>query len=263
MSGDFAGKVAVITGAGGDVGGAAAMLFAARGAAVVAVDVNASGLEALGTRMSKNARLLTLVADVSDEAAVEGYVRAALHAFGRIDFFFNNAGVEGSHTGAWCPITKLSLDDFEQIMAVNVTGVFLGLKHVIPAMAAAGGGAVVNTASIYGLKGSRNQLGYVASKHAVRAMTVTTAKEWAHAGIRVNAIAPGAIQGRMLRDFVEIIQAREPPPDPARPQRYNPPPIERWSDPTEIAEVALFLCSDDASYITGACYSVDGGLNVL
>ncbi|MGH6958304.1 MAG: SDR family NAD(P)-dependent oxidoreductase, partial [Caulobacteraceae bacterium] len=99
--------------------------------------------------------------------------------------------------------------------------------------------------------------------HAVRAMTVVAAKEWAAKGIRVNAIAPGAIQGRMLRDFSQIIRENAPPPDPSRPVRYNPPPIERWSDPREIAQVAAFLLSDEASYITGACYSVDGGLSAL
>jgi len=263
VNAEFEGKTAVITGAGGDVGGAAAVLLAERGAAVVAVDVNAAGLDALEARVPAGARLTTRVADVTDEAQVEGYVRAAVEAHGAIDVFFNNAGTEGSRTGAWCPIEALAIEDFEQIMAVNATGVFLGLKHVIPVMAGQGGGAIVNTSSIYGLKGSRNQLGYVASKHAVRAMTVTAAKEWAQAGVRVNAIAPGAIQGRMLRDFVAIIGAREGPPDPDKPQRYNPPPIERWADPREIAALAVFLASAKASYITGACYSVDGGLNAL
>lgn len=256
-------RVAVITGAAGDVGGAAAVLFAERGAAVVAVDRDAPGLAALGARMPGGARFVTVTADVSDEAQVAGYAARALEVFGRIDLFFNNAGVEGSRSGAWCPIPDLSRADFEEVMAVNATGVFLGLKHVIPPMAAGGGGAIVNTSSIYGLKGSRNQLAYVASKHAVRAMTATCAKECAAQNIRVNAIAPGAIQGRMLRDFVAIIQASAPPPDPDRPPRHNPPPIERWSEPREIAALAAFLCSDEASYVTGACYSIDGGLNAL
>jgi NAD(P)-dependent dehydrogenase (short-subunit alcohol dehydrogenase family) len=257
------GRVAVITGAGGDIGGAAAVLLAKRGAAVVAVDRNAAGLEALLSRLPKAAKALTVEADVSDEACVEGYVARSIEAFGAIDLFFNNAGTEGSRTGAWRPITELSAADFRQILDVNAKGVFFGLKHVIPVMADKGRGAIVNTSSIYGLKGSRNQVAYVASKHAVWAMTLTAAKEWAAKGVRVNAIAPGAIQGRMLRDFTAIIREYAPPPDPARPVRYNPPPIERWSDPREIAEVALFLLSDEASYVTGACYSVDGGLSAL
>ena len=264
MNHSMAGRVCVITGAGGDVGGAAAVIFAEHGASVLAVDRNASGLAALQHRMPDGARLVTLEADVTDEAQVAGYVQRAKDAFGRIDYFFNNAGIEGSRTGAWRLIPDLSVEDFELILAVNTTGVFLGLKHVIPVMVeGGGGGAIVNTSSINGLKGAQGQVAYVASKHAVTAMTAVAAKEWAGSGVRVNAIAPGAIQGRMLRDFVEIIQANAPPPDPDAPVRYRPPPIARWSDPREIAPLAHFLCSEDASYINGACYSVDGGLIAL
>lgn len=260
MSGDMSGRVAVVTGAGGDVGGAASVLFAERGAAVVAVDINQDGLAALGDRMPEGVRLTTVIADVRDEAAVAHYVAVAVETYGGIDCFFNNAGTEGTRTGAWRPLMDLSVEDFRFIIDVNARGVFLGLKHVLPVMAAAGRGAIVNTASINGLKGARNQVAYVASKHAVRGMTVAAAREWAGRGIRVNAVAPGAIEGRMLRDFVEVIHEYLPPPDPEQPMRYNPPPIERWSDPREIAQVVAFLCSDAASYVTGATYSVDGGL---
>lgn len=265
MAGDLRldGKVAVITGAGGDVGGAAAVLMAERGAQVVAVDRRAEPLERLAERMPSGAQLRTVLADVSDEAAVANYVREAREAFGRIDVFFNNAGIEGSPTGAWRLIPELSLEDFDEIIAVNLTGVFLGLKHVIPVMLEGGCGAIVNTASINGLKGSRGQVAYVASKHAVVAMTQTTAREWGHRNIRVNAIAPGAIQGRMLTDYVKIVQANAPPPPVDGPVRNRPAPIARWSDPREIAAVAAFLCSDAASYVTGACYSVDGGLSAM
>lgn len=260
---DLAGRVAVITGAGGDLGAAAAELLVERGAAVVAVDRRREALDQLKDRLPAGARLLSRLADVTDEAQVAGYVRAALDAFGRIDIFFNNAGIEGSRTGAWRLIPDLSLEDFEQIVAVNTVGVFLGLKHVIPAMAAGRGGAVVNTSSINGLKGSRGQVAYVASKHAVTAMTATAAKEWAHAGIRVNAVAPGAIEGRMLRDYAASIEANAPPPRPGEPPRYIPPPIAGLADPRLIANMVAFLASDEASYITGACYSVDGGLIAL
>jgi NAD(P)-dependent dehydrogenase (short-subunit alcohol dehydrogenase family) len=263
MSGPLEGRVAVITGAGGDIGGAAAMILAERGASIVAVDVNTAGLAALLERLPEGAKAITVEADVSDEAAVAGYVAKAQEAFGGVDFFFNNAGIEGSRTGAWKGITQLSLADFRQIMDVNAKGVFFGLKHVLPVMAERGRGAIVNTSSIWGIKGNRNQVAYVASKHAVWAMTMTAAKEWAARGIRVNAIAPGAIQGRMLRDFSAIIRENSPPPDPSRPARFNPPPFPRWSDPREIAEVACFLLSDEASYVTGACYSVDGGLSAI
>ncbi|MGH7016642.1 MAG: SDR family NAD(P)-dependent oxidoreductase [Caulobacteraceae bacterium] len=262
MSGDFEGKVAVVTGAAGDLGGAAVELLLARGAEVAAVDCNRAGLEALAARLGRDG-LLRLQADVRNEDEVAGYVAQALAAFGRIDLFFNNAGIEGRRTGAWRPIAELALEDFRDILAVNARGVFLGLAHVIPVMAAAGGGAIVNTSSIYGLKGSRNQVAYVASKHAVRAMTEAAAREQAGCGVRVNAIAPGAIDGRMLRDFAAIIQESSVAADLSCPVRYNPPPIERWADPKEIAEMALFLLSDEAGSITGACCSVDGGLIAL
>jgi len=261
MPGDASlhGKIAVITGAGGDIGGATAVLMAQRGAAVVAVDRRAESLDALRGRMPAGARLLTVTADVTIEDQVAGYVAAAKAEFGRVDLFFNNAGIEGSRSGAWRTIPDLSLADFDEIIAVNATGVFLGLKHVMAVMAAAGGGAIVNTSSINGLKGSRGQVAYVASKHAVTALTVVAAREGAVSNIRVNAIAPGAINGRMMRDYLEIVRANAPSPA-GSPSHYRPPPIARWAEPREIAGLVAFLSSDDAASITGACYSVDGGL---
>jgi NAD(P)-dependent dehydrogenase (short-subunit alcohol dehydrogenase family) len=261
--GAFEGRVAVITGAAGDLGSAAAVLMAEGGAQIVAVDRDPERLEGLRARLPIGAELLTLVADVTNETQVAAYVAATLERFGRIDVLFNNAGTEGSRSGAWRLIPDLSVEDFEHILSVNTVGVFLGLKHIIPIMAAAGRGAIVNTSSINGLKGSRGQVAYVASKHAVTAMTATAAKEWAHAGVRVNAIAPGAIAGRMLRDYVEIIQANSPPPVADEPTRYIPPPIAGWADPANVAAAAVFLASDEASYVTGACWSVDGGLIAL
>lgn len=263
MSGDgkpFAGKVAVVTGAGGDIGGAAAVMFAEKGAAVVAVDRDAAALAALAARMPPGARLLPQTADVASEGDVARYVRDTKAAFGRIDCFFNNAGIEGSRSGAWALIPDLALADFDEIIAVNARGVFLGLKHVIPVIAASGGGAVVNTSSINGLKGARGQVAYVASKHAVSAMTVVAAREWARLGVRVNAIAPGGVEGRMLRTFFPIVAANSRSADAGKPPRHNPAPFDRLADPREIAAVAAFLCSDDAAYMTGATYPVDGGL---
>jgi NAD(P)-dependent dehydrogenase (short-subunit alcohol dehydrogenase family) len=265
MSEDYMhdGQVSVITGAGGDVGGAAAILMAERGSKVVAVDIRQEQLDKLAERMPQGADFITVTADVGDEDSVANYVRQARDKYGRIDTFFNNAGIEGSKTGAWALIPDLSLEDFNQILTVNSTGVFLGLKHVIPVMVAGGGGAIVNTSSINGIKGARGQVAYVASKHAVASMTKVTAKEWGHKGVRVNAIAPGAILGRMMTDYIQIVQANMPPPPPGPPVRGRPAPIPRWSDPREIATMAAFLMSNQASYITGACYSVDGGLSAI
>jgi NAD(P)-dependent dehydrogenase (short-subunit alcohol dehydrogenase family) len=256
----FDGRVAVITGAAGDIGSATAALLAERGATIVGVDRNVAALERLAACMPPESTLLPVVADVTDETSVEGYVRQAVDAFGRVDVFFNNAGIEGSSTGAWALIPDLSLEDFREIIAVNLTGVFLGLKHVIPVMAQCGGGAIVNTSSINGLKGSRGQVAYVASKHAVNGMTQVTAKEWGHRNIRVNAIAPAMIAGRMMDDFRRIVAQNAPKPAEGQQFRYRPPPIARESEPRETAALVAFLCSDLASYITGACYSIDGGM---
>jgi len=251
----FQDKVAVITGAGGDVGGAAAEALAAQGAAVVAVDRNRQGLDALKARLAAGARILAVEADVANEAQVEAYVREAVEAFGRIDLFFNNAGIEGSRTGAWCPIPDLSLEDFEQIMAVNATGVFLGLKHVMPVMARGGGGAIVNTSSIYGLKGGRNQVAYVASKHAVRAMTVTTAKEGAADGIRVNAISPGPMK-TLAGAAIGGARATFRHTEANAPLRSN-------ATLAAVGGTAVWLASDAGAFTTGEIVRVDGGFHVL
>jgi NAD(P)-dependent dehydrogenase (short-subunit alcohol dehydrogenase family) len=261
------GKVAVITGAGGDIGGAAAVLLAERGAAIVAVDVRPETLDALEARMPAGARFEKVVADVSQEDQVRAYAQRAKDVFGRIDLFFNNAGIEGSKTGAWALIPNLSLEDWNQIIGVNMVGAFLGLKYVIPIMMETGGGAIVNTSSINGLKGSRGQVAYVASKHAIDGMTRVAHKEWAPQ-IRVNSIAPAAIKGRMMTDYMQIVRtnANWPPPPPPPPNGEPPrpmpggKPLPGMCEPDEIARVAAFLLSDEATYISGQVYSVDGGM---
>jgi NAD(P)-dependent dehydrogenase (short-subunit alcohol dehydrogenase family) len=254
----MAGKVAIITGAGGDVGAAACRQFLGAGASVLAVDRNADALARL-LQTVEGDRLEVHVADVSLESDVAAYVKHAADRFGGIDYLFNNAGIEGRGTGLWAPVPEVELAEFEEVIAVNARGVFLGLKHAVPLIAERRG-AVVNTASIWGLRSSRGQIAYVASKHAVSAMTVVAAKEWAQAGVRINAIAPGAIEGRMFRELLAAIEARPVPAPQGKPARHNPPPIERCANPAEIAELVVFLCSEDAAYLTGSTYSVDGGL---
>ena len=253
QEGQLAGKVAVITGAGGEIGGATARLMAARGATIVAVDRDAEGIDRLASQVGVGGRVLAILADVSDEAQVCRYVEQARREAGRIDIFFNNAGVEGGVH----PIPDYPLELFQHVLAVNVTGVFLGLKHVIPVMAAQGGGAIVNTASVAGLIGAAGLSAYVASKHAVVGLTRTAAAEWASRGVRINCVAPGPVEGRMMSAITEGAQPGNG--EEAAAQFAAALPSGRYSTPDEVAAIVAFLSSDDARNVHGACYTVDGG----
>ena len=251
---DFKGKTALITGAGNGIGRAAAVAFAAAGARIVLVDRDQAGLDATMAMTGKHGTEgIAVAADVSRSTDVQLYVRKALDAFGRIDCFFNNAGIEGRIA----PIAEYDEAMFDQIIGVNLKGVFLGLRHVLPVMLAQKSGAVVNTASVAGLNGTPGMSAYCASKHAVLGLTKTAAGETARAGVRVNAICPGPIDTRMIHSLEGQIN----PADPASvEQRYQASlPIGRYGTAQEVANLVLFLCSDLAGNITGGQYVTDGG----
>ena len=251
---DFKGKTALITGAGNGIGRAAAVAFATAGARIVLVDRDQVGLDATMAMVGKQgAEGIAVAADVSRSADVQLYVRKALEAYGRIDCFFNNAGIEGRIA----PIAEYDEAMFDQIIGVNLKGVFLGLRHVLPVMLAQKSGAVVNTASVAGLNGTPGMSAYCASKHAVLGLTKTAAGETARAGVRVNAICPGPIDTRMIHSLEGQIN----PADPASvEQRYQASlPIGRYGTAQEVANLVLFLCSDLAGNITGGQYVTDGG----
>jgi NAD(P)-dependent dehydrogenase (short-subunit alcohol dehydrogenase family) len=251
---DFKGKVALITGAGNGIGRAAAISFAANGAKVVIVDRDIDAGEATaGILRQRGGEALFVAADVTKSAEVQNYVKATLDAYGSIDCFHNNAGIEGSVA----PTAEYDEDMFDRVMAINVKGVFLGLRHVLPVMIAQGRGAVVNTASVAGLVASPGMPAYVASKHAVIGLTKTAAGEVARAGVRVNAVCPGPIDTRMIHSLEAMVSPDDPGGVGSRYQQNIP--LGRYGTAEEVANLVLFLSSDLASNITGAHYVVDGG----
>ena len=251
---EFKGKVALITGAGNGIGRAAALLFAARGAAVVAVDLDAAAAErTVATIKQQAGTALALRADATKSSDVQAYVKATLDAYGRIDCFFNNAGIEGKVA----PTAEYDEAVFDQVINVNVKGVFLGLRHVLPVLLKQQAGAVVNTASVAGLVATPGMSAYVASKHAVLGLTKAAAGEVARSGVRVNAVCPGPIDTRMIHSLETQLNPGNPS---SVGDRYRASlPVGRYGTAQEVANVVLFLCSDLASNITGAHYVIDGG----
>jgi NAD(P)-dependent dehydrogenase (short-subunit alcohol dehydrogenase family) len=251
---DFTGKVALVTGGGNGIGRATSAAFARHGAKVVVVDRDSAGAEATAGIIRQNGGdAIAVTADVTKSEQVQAYVKTALEKYGRIDCFFNNAGVEGKLAAT----AEYDEAVFDAVIGVNVKGVFLGLRHVLPEMIRQGRGAVVNTASVAGLVGTPGMPAYVASKHAVIGLTKTAAGEVARQGIRVNAVCPGPVDTRMIHALEEQIS----PDDSASVgERYRAAiPSGRYTTPEEIANMVLFLCSDLASNTTGGQFVVDGG----
>jgi NAD(P)-dependent dehydrogenase (short-subunit alcohol dehydrogenase family) len=250
----FEGKVVLITGAAGGIGRAAAVRFATEGARLGLVDRVREGLhETLAAVEKAGGAGLIVEADVTRSADVARYAAAVAERWGGVDCFFNNAGILGEVRA----LVDYPEEIFDRVLAVNVKGVWLGLKTVAPLLRARGGGVIVNTASIAGLRGSRNLVAYTASKHAVVGLTRTAALELAPDHIRVNAVCPSPIDTAMVRALEEGAR-------PANRAAFHERlagtiPLRRYGQPEEVAALVAFLCSADAGYLTGGIYTVDGG----
>lgn len=250
----FSGKVAIVTGAAGGIGLAAVERFAQEGASIVAVDLASSPLdEAINVAEAAGASAIAVPTDVTRAAEVEGYVEAAVKRFGGVDVLFNNAGIEG-WVGA---MTDYPEEMFDRVLAVNVKGVWLGMKHAAPEMRKRGGGAIVNTSSVAGLGGTPNLFAYGASKHAVIGMTKSAALELAPQGTRVNAVCPAPIETRMMRSIERGVNADAP--EAVRDNIAAQNPMARYGEPAEVAALVAYLCSADAAYVNGAIIPIDGG----
>jgi len=245
-------KSVIITGGAGEIGLASAKLFLERGSKVLLVDLDKDQLKKIKSKL-ENDNLEIFEADVTKEKEVKNYVTYAEEKFGRIDMFFNNAGIEGKVN----PIMETASDDFMKVMEVNVFGVFYGMKHVMKSMKKNGGGSIVISSSVAGLQGTAGMVPYITSKHAVIGIMKTAALEGGAIGIRVNTVNPGVVDSRMMDSLEEGLGDDA---DAVKENFKTQIPLGRYAQTEEIAETAYFLLSDKTPYTTGAVYVVDGGL---
>jgi NAD(P)-dependent dehydrogenase (short-subunit alcohol dehydrogenase family) len=250
MSGEFKGKVALITGGSSGIGRATSLAFAKEGAKVVFGDIDEAGAEeTLSLIRQAGGEAIFVKTDVANAADVKALVDAAIRAFDRLDYAHNNAGIDGE----FATIVANTEENFDHVMGVNLKSVWLGMKYEIPEMRKRGGGAIVNTSSVAGLVAFRTMGPYVASKHGVIGLTKTAALEYSNFGIRVNAVCPGAIRTPMIDTFIN----NDPETEAAMSALQ---PIGRMGRAEEVASLILWLCSDAAAFVTGASIAIDGGI---
>lgn len=250
MSGQFDGKVALVTCGSSGIGRETSVAFAREGARVVFGDIDEAGAEET-VAMIKDAggEAVFVTADVSKAADVKAIVDKAIQSYDRLDFAHNNAGIDGE----FATIVANTEDNFDHVIGVNLKSVWLGMKYEIPEMRKRGGGAIVNTASVAGLVAFRTMGPYVASKHGVVGLTKTAALEYSNFGIRVNAVCPGAVRTPMIDAFINNDAETERNMSALQP-------IGRMGKAEEVANLVLWLCSDASSFITGAAIAIDGGI---
>jgi NAD(P)-dependent dehydrogenase (short-subunit alcohol dehydrogenase family) len=252
MADRFGGKVVIVTGAGAGIGRATALAFATEGASVVASDVVSEAVEETVRSITEGGgTALAVPADVREPQQVERLVGRAVDDYGRLDVLVNNAGIEG----VLAPSAEAPEDAFDRVIAINLKGVWLGMKYAIPRMIEAGGGSVVNVASILGTVGMATAAAYTASKHGVIGLTKTAALEYSSQGVRVNAVGPGFIETAMVMERGVKAGSDEA----AHARLVGLHPIGRLGKSEEIAAAILWLASDDASFVTGHTLMADGG----
>ncbi len=256
MSKRFNEKVVIVTGAASGLGEATAKQLAKEGAKLSLVDINEEGLEEVKNKIlefNPETEICLVTADVSDEEAVKSYVDKTLDTFGKIDGFFNNAGIEGKQN-----LTEdYGIDEFNKVLSINLDGVFYGMKYVLEAMKEQGSGSIVNTSSVGGIRGVGNQSGYAASKHGVVGLTKNSGVEYGGFGIRINAIAPGAIMTPMVKSSLKQIDEENW--EKVGEDFVQDNPMKRFGEPQEIAYLVAFLLSDESTFINGSVINIDGG----
>lgn len=250
------GKVILITGAAMGLGLATAIACAKEGAKLSLVDYNAEALEKAEAQLKSShpdAEVISITADVSDEVAVKAYVDQTVAAFGTIDGFYNNAGIEGKQA----KLAVYDMESFKKVIDINLMGVYYGLRYVIPVMQQQKSGRIVNATSVGGIRGVLNEGPYVASKHAVSGLTKNAAVEYAEEGILINAIAPGAILTPMVEEAFKQMNPQDPKQAEKAFSQSNP--SKRLGLPEEVASLVVFLLSDDCAYVNGQIIAIDGG----
>jgi NAD(P)-dependent dehydrogenase (short-subunit alcohol dehydrogenase family) len=251
--GRLEGKVAIVTGAASGIGRASAMAFAREGARVLVVDREAAGLAVTVAEIKgQGGEALAQAADVGDEAQVSAYVALAVETFGGLDVVYANAGISGGLT----PLLEQPVELWTEVLRVNLIGPFLAIKHAAPKMVAKGGGSIVLTASVAGLRASAGGSPYAASKAGVVSLAQTAANSLSGTGVRVNAICPGLIETGMTKPIFDRARAKG---SEGKIGQLNP--LQRAGRPPEIAAMAVFLASDESSYVNGQAFAVDGGLS--